>query len=83
MEYAKNSDVKLLTFDNKEELLKIKESYPDSECMIRISTNTEKFGVDPEEVKDLLFTANQLNITIKGVSFNFQEEDKPDLEDYS
>jgi diaminopimelate decarboxylase len=54
-----------------EELLKIKEFYPDSECMIRISTNSDKFGVDPEESKNLLKTANQLNITIKGVSFNF------------
>ena len=63
--------------------MKIKESYPDSECMLRISTNTEKFGVDPEEAKNLLQIAFQLNISIKGVSFNFQEEGEPNFEDYS
>jgi len=38
---------------------------------MKISTNTEKFGVDPEEANILLQTANHLNITVKGVSFNF------------
>jgi len=37
--------------------MKIKESHPNAECILRISTNTEKFGVDPEEAEDLLITA--------------------------
>ena len=57
LNYARNKDVKLLSFDNKEELLKIKNSHPDAECILRISTNTEKFGVDPEDAEDLLITA--------------------------
>ena len=51
--------------------------------MMKISTNTEKFGVSPEEANILLQTANDLNITVKGVSFNFQEEDEAVFEDYS
>ena len=38
---------------------------------MRISTNSEKFGVDPEDAENLLKAAQELNLKIKGVSFNF------------
>ena len=50
--------------------------------MLRISTNSDKFGVDVDEARNLLVVAGQLDITVKGVSFNFQEEDEPNLDDY-
>jgi diaminopimelate decarboxylase len=38
---------------------------------MRISTNSEKFGVEPDETKSLLETAQDLNLKIKGVTFNY------------
>jgi diaminopimelate decarboxylase len=49
---------------------------------MRISTNSEKFGVEPDETKSLLETAQDLNLKIKGVTFNYQEEDQPSFKDY-
>ena len=52
----------MLTFDNVEELKKIKRNFPESECIMRISTIatdarynlSEKFGVLPENGIELL-----------------------------
>ena len=49
---------------------------------MRISTNSEKFGAEPDETKSLLETAKDLNLKIKGVTFNYQEEDQPTFIDY-
>lgn len=38
---------------------------------MRISTNSEKFGVDSDETKKLLETAQDLKLKIKGVTFNY------------
>jgi ornithine decarboxylase len=52
----------MLTFDNEEELHKIKRNFPEAECVMRISTIatdarynlSEKFGVLPEDGIELL-----------------------------
>jgi diaminopimelate decarboxylase len=44
----------MLTFDSQEELQKISESYPEAECIMRISAKNEKFGVDPDETIQML-----------------------------
>lgn len=44
----------MLTFDSQEELQKIAVNYPEAECIMRISTKSEKFGVDPDETIQML-----------------------------
>ena len=66
MEFAKENGVKMLTFDNVEELNKIKRNFPEAECIMRISTIatdarynlSEKFGVLPENGIELLKVAH-------------------------
>ena len=62
LNYTKNNNVKYITFDSKEELIKIKDHFPEAECIMRISTNSEKFGVDSDETKKLLETAQDLKL---------------------
>jgi diaminopimelate decarboxylase len=42
IEYAKQQGVKKMTFDNKEELHKIKKIFPDAELVLRIAANDSK-----------------------------------------
>lgn len=42
LEYAKEQNVKKMTFDNKEELGKIQKAYPDAELVLRIAANDSK-----------------------------------------
>jgi len=78
IKYAREENVAKMTFDNEEELLKIKEFYPDAQLIIRILPPPSKavcnlgckYGVHPEEALDLLKKAKQLDLNIAGVSFH-------------
>ncbi|CAG9860373.1 unnamed protein product [Phyllotreta striolata] len=79
LEYAKQTGVRAMTFDNEEELYKIKKHYPEAELLLRIRCDDEsakyvlgkKFGVLPgSEALDLLRLAKQLELTIIGVHFH-------------
>lgn len=49
----------MLVFDSKEEILKIKQNFDDAECLIRLSTKSQKFGVDPDDVESIMSYANE------------------------
>jgi ornithine decarboxylase len=73
--YAAQKNVAKMTFDNAEELYKIKKYYPDAELVLRILTNDSnamcqlglKFGAHLDTVPHLLQTAKQLDLSVIGV----------------
>ena len=75
---AKEFGIKMMTFDCSEELYKIKKNFPEAECVLRIATEnttalynlSEKFGAFMSEVPELLKTAKELELKIKGVAFH-------------
>ena len=75
---AKKFGIKMMTFDCSEELYKIKKHYPGAECVLRIATKkttaifnlSEKYGACMSEVPELLQTALELKLKIKGVAFH-------------
>ncbi|KAG2204227.1 hypothetical protein INT46_008842 [Mucor plumbeus] len=76
--YSAQQNVSRMTFDNAEELFKIKKYYPDAELVLRILTDDSmslcqlglKFGAPLHTVQHLLETAKELNLNIVGVSFH-------------
>ena len=48
IQFAKQSNIKNLVFDNEYELFKIKEHHPEAECFLRIKVNSlpKKFGAE-------------------------------------
>lgn len=76
--FAKERDVKMMTFDSTEELHKIKDHFPEALAVVRIRTHntgarydlSEKFGAAMESIPELLKCANDLGIRVKGVSFH-------------
>jgi len=78
LRYAKEKGVKKMTFDNSEELYKIKEIYPEAELFLRILTDDSqsqcrlsvKFGAGTDVTGDLLALANGLGLNVMGVSFH-------------
>ncbi|CRL08703.1 CLUMA_CG021237, isoform A [Clunio marinus] len=78
--YAKDRNVRLMTFDNEDELYKVKKHFSDAELLIRLrfdpkSTNKisfgEKFGCMPGEASEfLLRKATELKLNVKGVAFH-------------
>ncbi len=68
----------LVTFDNAEELLKIREHAPQAGVALRIKVaNTgamvelsSKFGASPGEAVDLILLAEKLGLTCEGLSFH-------------
>lgn len=76
--YAAQQNVSLMTFDNAEELYKIKKFYPEAECILRILTDDSKsvcqlglkFGAPLHTVPHLLQTAKDLDLNLIGVSFH-------------
>ncbi|KAI8148182.1 pyridoxal-dependent decarboxylase [Fennellomyces sp. T-0311] len=76
--YANQRNVAKMTFDNAEELHKIKKLYPDAELVLRILTDDSKslcqlglkFGAPLEIVPSLLQTAKELDLNVIGVSFH-------------
>lgn len=76
--FAAEEGVKQMTFDNTDELYKIKKFFPDAELFLRILTDdssslcrlSDKFGASMDTTADLLRLAKQLNLNVVGVSFH-------------
>ncbi|KAF5644252.1 ornithine decarboxylase [Fusarium sp. NRRL 52700] len=76
--YAKAVGVERMTFDNADELYKIKDVFPSACLLLRISTDdstshsplSKKFGADSATVGSLLAIAQELDLNIIGVSFH-------------
>lgn len=76
--YAAAKGVKQMTFDNTDELYKIKKLFPDAELFLRISTDDSaslcrlslKFGAAMDTTDELLTLAKQLDLNVVGVSFH-------------
>ena len=76
--YAANNGVKQMTFDNTDELYKIKKLFPGAELFLRISTDDSsslcrlslKFGASMDATNELLALAKELELNVTGVSFH-------------
>jgi len=78
IEYAKGSNVEMMTFDNTHELTKIAEIYPNAKLVLRIITDdsqsicrfSTKFGAPLNTCHELLSLAKELGLNVVGVSFH-------------
>lgn len=78
IKYAAHNDVTLMTFDNADELVKIREHCPDARLVLRILADDSrsvcrfgvKFGASPSVAAKLLRQARDLGCNIVGVSFH-------------
>jgi ornithine decarboxylase len=78
IKYSRSNDIDLMTFDSSHELYKIKLYHPSAKLVIRIKTDDSKsrckfnckFGVDLDQVKELLQHAKYMELDIIGVSFH-------------
>ena len=78
LRHARKVGVKQMTFDNCDELLKIKSCFPDAELVLRILTDdsaslcrlSAKYGASLEDAEELLRMAQELDLNVVGVSFH-------------
>ncbi|KAL4878436.1 pyridoxal-dependent decarboxylase [Aspergillus karnatakaensis] len=78
LRHAASVGVKQMTFDNADELYKIKACFPDAELYLRILTDDStslcrlsmKFGASLDVAQQLLELAHQLELKVVGVSFH-------------
>ena len=78
LQYARAHDVDLLTFDSETELYKVNLYHPGAKLIIRIKVDdrasmckfSSKFGVDIEEVDDMIKIVHMLKLNLVGVSFH-------------
>ncbi|EMC91106.1 hypothetical protein BAUCODRAFT_127023 [Baudoinia panamericana UAMH 10762] len=78
LRYTAKQNVKQMTFDNTDELYKVKEICPEAELYLRILTDdsaslcrlSQKFGASMENTHDLLSLAKKLELNIAGVAFH-------------
>ncbi|RJE22960.1 ornithine decarboxylase [Aspergillus sclerotialis] len=78
LRYAAEKSVKQMTFDNADELYKIKDNFPDAELYLRILTDDStslcrlsmKFGASMDIARHLLELARELDLKVVGVSFH-------------
>ncbi|CAF2213587.1 unnamed protein product [Rotaria magnacalcarata] len=76
--YAKEVGVETMTFDNEQELMKIKDIYPNAKLVLRIVTDDSnavcrfsmKFGADMNTARKLLEKARHNDLDIVGISFH-------------
>lgn len=76
--YAASQNVKQMTFDNADELHKVKKLFPGAELFLRISTDDSsslcrlslKFGAAMDTTDGLLALAKELGLNVVGVSFH-------------
>ena len=76
--FAAEWGVKQMTFDNSDELYKIKRFFPTAELFLRILTDdstslcrlSDKFGASLDTTMDLLILAKDLQLNVTGVSFH-------------
>jgi len=75
---AREAGVHLMTFDNAQELQKVKQANPDAKMVLRIKTDdshsvcafSTKFGAHAHTTKGLLRSAKDLGLDVVGVSFH-------------
>ncbi|XP_065061749.1 ornithine decarboxylase-like isoform X2 [Rhopilema esculentum] len=78
IKYAASNNVSMMTFDNEQELHKIKANYPHAQLVIRIKVDDSKslfqlgvkFGVLQGKTRPLLEAAKRLQLNVIGVSFH-------------
>jgi ornithine decarboxylase len=78
LRYTAKENVKQMTFDNSDELYKIKALTPDAELYLRIFTDdsqslcrlSQKFGAHMDTAPELLALAKDLGLNIAGVAFH-------------
>jgi len=78
LNFAARVGVKQVTFDNSDELHKLKARHPSAELFVRITTDDsgslcsfkDKFGASLDITKNLLATAKSLGLNVVGVSFH-------------
>lgn len=78
LRFAQAQNVRLMTFDNADELHKCKRFYPDAHLLLRIMTDDSsalcqlsvKFGAAMTDTKSLLKLAKQLELNVVGVAFH-------------
>lgn len=78
IKYANKVNVNYMTFDNENELYKIKEHHPNAKVVLRIITNDQnaicrfsmKFGADMQTSLKLIELAVRLNLDLAGISFH-------------
>jgi ornithine decarboxylase len=76
--YAANNDVHVMTFDNADELYKVKSINPNAKMVLRILTDDSKslcrfgvkFGASLSLIPHLLNTARGLDLDVIGISFH-------------
>jgi ornithine decarboxylase len=76
--YAASQDVSMMTFDNEDELLKVKMHHPSAKLILRILTDDSKstcrfgvkFGASLAIVPKLLAVAKELDLKVIGISFH-------------
>ena len=76
--YARTTDIDFLTFDSEHELYKLKLYHPNSKLLIRLKVNdkeseckfSEKFGVEQEDIENLLDLAHDMGLDIVGTCFH-------------
>ncbi|PNS20520.1 Ornithine decarboxylase [Sphaceloma murrayae] len=76
--YAAKENVRQMTFDNSDELYKIKEIYPQAKLFLRILTDDSaslcrlslKFGASLDTTGELLALAKELDLDVAGVAFH-------------
>ena len=76
--HAAKVGVKQMTFDNADELYKVRELFPDAELFLRIITDDSsslcrlslKFGASLDSTMGLLKLAKELGLNVTGVSFH-------------
>ncbi|GFT38677.1 ornithine decarboxylase [Nephila pilipes] len=78
LQYASSVGVDFMTFDSKEELLKIHKYYPEARLLLRLTPEdvkcsfdlSDKFGCDAEDAMDVLSFAKDLSLNVIGISFH-------------
>jgi len=76
--FARDKGVRLMTFDNQQELEKILSIFPDAELVLRIASNDSlsvmpfgyKFGASYEDALALILACKQMNAKLVGISFH-------------
>jgi ornithine decarboxylase len=76
--YAREKDVRLMTFDNLSELQKILQHFPNAELVLRISSNDTmsllpfgyKFGARKDDAFALIAACAELKANLVGISFH-------------